>query len=293
MAEPLEHESGPSMDAENDAMPYAHTAPILDRSPMPTDHASTIAVGIDGSDRSLGALAWAAGIARTTGSKLHIVHALGVHDLEASRSDGRRMLRAAAHAVGRIAPDVGVDTVLTDRTIAEYLHHRSPAVIDLAVIGVRDSTPTKDALFGHNATRIVAGIRCPIVVWRPYPFTIRSTSPVVVGVDESDSSLRALALGFWFAETWGSPVHALHLSSHSSLEWLRARTDEVAARHSHVDLHLHCLGTPTAEQLRRESIDARLVAVGSHGCGVAVGALRGSTVQRLVRTARGPLLVVP
>ncbi|AJW41381.1 Universal stress protein [Rhodococcus sp. B7740] len=286
------------MDAENDDMTYAHTAPTVDSTPKVNEHASTIAVGIDGSDGSIGALAWAAGIARTTGSKLHIVHALGVHGLGVhglgvSRSEGRRLLRAAAHTVDRIAPDVGVDTVLTDQTIAQYLHHRSSAVIDLAVIGVRSSTPTKDALFGHNATRIVAGIRCPIVVWRPYPFTIRCSSPIVVGVDESESSIHALALAFWFAETWGSPVHALHLSSHSSLDWLRARTGEVAARHPHVDLHLHCLGTSTAEQLRRESVDARLVVVGSHGCGLAVGAVRGSTVQRLVRSARGPLLVVP
>ncbi|ORI20443.1 hypothetical protein BJD99_02965 [Rhodococcus sp. 1163] len=279
-----------------------------------------IVVGVDGSESSRGALAWAAGLAHDVKARIRIVYALPqresanrvTRELRASKPRllGKRLLRSSRNEVHRIDPDIAVDTVLTDDPIASFLGALSHTA-DLIVIGGNPSSPVRDVVFGHHATRIVADARCPVVVWRPHAVAPAVTSqPVVVGVDNSDSSHGAILGAFWFADTLKAPLMALHMVSsgshrpattvdadvqepkEGSLAWLGSRVTATSERHPSVELHLHCLEASADHELRRASETARLVVVGSRGLGPVAGSIRGSVGQSLVHSSHCPILVV-
>ncbi|WP_338890283.1 universal stress protein [Rhodococcus sovatensis] len=289
----------------------ADTAP--DETPGVGGHITTISVGLDRSPHSWGALEWATDIAHRTGAKIRIVHAVPRHRLEdmqsghpRSRVIGKRLLRSAMRSVHKKDSALTVDTVLTDDPITSYLTTLTRTA-DLAVIGSRTSGPVRDTLFGHHATRIVAKSSCPVVVWRGQSETRSDAGPVVLGIDDSDSSSRAITLAFYLADILATPLTAMHTDApgHGSvvrsgaaleddrLDWLRARTATAAQQHPSVDVHLHCLGSTPEQELRRASATAQLVVIGSHGCGLIRGTLCRSTVQQLIHSAGGPLLIVP
>lgn len=289
----------------------ADTAP--DETPDVGGHITTISVGLDQSPHSWGALEWATDIAHRTGAKIRIVHAVPRHRLEdmqsghpRSRVIGKRLLRSAVRSVHKKDSALTVDTVLTDDPITSYLTTLTRTA-DLAVIGSRTSGPVRDTLFGHHATRIVAKSSCPVAVWRQQPERRSDGGPIVLGIDDSDSSARATTLAFYFADILAAPLIAMHAEApvHGSaarvgtapaegvLDRLRARTETAAQHHPSVDVHLHCLGSTPEHELRRASETAQLVVIGSDGCGLIRGTLAGSTVQQLVHSAGGPLLIVP
>lgn len=291
----------------------ADTAPAPGEIPEVSGHLTTISVGLDQSPHSWGALEWATDIAHRAGAKIRIVHALPQHRLEdirpenpRSRVIGKRLLRSAVRSVHKKDPALTVDTVLTNDPIASYMTTLTRTA-DLAVIGSRPSGPVRDTLFGHHAARIVAKSSCPVVVWRGQSEARSDAGPVVLGIDDSESSSRAITLAFYLADILATPLTAMHTEApvhgsavHSGaapeddrLDWLRARTATAAQHHPSVDVHLHCLGSTPEHELRRASSTAQLVVIGSHGCGLLRGTLCRSTVQQLIHSAGGPLLVVP
>lgn len=274
-----------------------------------------IVVGVDGTDASRGALIWAARVAQIAKARIRIVHALPqresanrvTRELRASKPRllGRRLLRLSRNEVNRVDPDIAVDTVLTDDPIASFLGAMSHTA-DLVVIGGNASSPVRDVVFGRHATRIVADASCPVLVWRPHAVAPAVTSqPVVVGVDNSDSSHSAIVGAFWFADTLRAPIMALHVVSPTrqhtpavdapevgSVAWLGTRVTATSEHHPSVEVHLHCLEASADHELRRASETARLVVVGSRGLSPLVGSIRGSVGQSLVHSSHCPILVV-
>lgn len=271
-----------------------------------------IVVALDGTQESRGALAWAADLASITGSRIRLVHALaspstGIREATRPmvRLHGRRLLRAARSELFDLDPGIAVDSILTQDPIASVLGTLSHTS-DLLVIGGRASGPVRDVLFGRSATRIVDESTCPVLVWRAQHRDGARSSPVVVGVDHSDSCARAIDAAFWFAEALDVPLTALHVGSPHrwptakdteleqirTLEWLRERVGAASAAHPAVDVHLHVLDSSTEHELRLASATARLLVVGSSEQCTWTGPQLGSVERLLIHTSGGPVLVM-
>jgi nucleotide-binding universal stress UspA family protein len=156
------------------------------------------------------------------------------------------------------------------------------------------------------------------VVWR-HPVARRTGKPlpVVVGVDESDESARALAEAFDIAGMLHAPLTVVHmweigaavgmgdLGGQGLMDWelldllqsrQRQRMDELVApfarkyRNAHVTKVFQDI-SPT-KGLTDLSQEAQLVVVGSHGRGKLADSLLGSVSQNLIHHAECPVLVV-
>ncbi|CCQ13560.1 UspA domain protein [Rhodococcus sp. AW25M09] len=271
-----------------------------------------IVVALDGSPQSRGALAWAAGLASITKSRIRLVHALaspstgiGGATRRVVRLHGRRLLRAARSELFALDPEISVDSILTDDAIASVLGALSHTA-DLIVIGGHASGAVRDVLFGRHATRIVDEATCPVLVWRAQDKDSLPRSPVVVGVDHSDSCSRAIDAAFWFADALEVPLTALHVGSPHrrpaakdteleqirTLDWLRERVGAASAAHPAVDVHLHVLDSSAEHELRVASATAHLLVVGSSEHCTWAGPRPGPVERSLIHNSGGPVLLV-
>ncbi|RSS58921.1 universal stress protein [Streptomyces sp. WAC01280] len=137
-----------------------------------------------------------------------------------------------------------------------------------------------------------------------------SEPPVVVGVDGSEHSLRALDWALDAAESLGSPVVVAHVRS-DALQLGSARIASLGKDPELPDTVLNAVRTVVEERghaipVRYASLDGsvadalptaarggRLLVTGSRGHGGFVTLLLGSTSRTLAMTAPCPLVVVP
>jgi nucleotide-binding universal stress UspA family protein len=140
---------------------------------------SVIAVGVDDSQSSYRALAWAADEAQRRGSSLELIttwgldHAdLGPNALGPAQGEN---LQRAAEAIQQAA----VDAVLVDLPagvgVARLVVRGSPAdalidasrTADLVVVGSHGRSPLGSFLFGSVSRTLVKRAHCPVVVLPP------------------------------------------------------------------------------------------------------------------------------
>ncbi|MFD3991329.1 universal stress protein [Streptomyces sp. NPDC058583] len=137
-----------------------------------------------------------------------------------------------------------------------------------------------------------------------------SEPPVVVGVDGSEHSLRALEWALSAAEHLGSPLVVAHVRS-DALQLGAARIASLGPSPELPDAVMEAVRTVVEERghdmpVRYESLDgsvtdalpaaargARLLVTGSRGRGGFASLLLGSTSRTLSATAPCPLVVVP
>lgn len=140
---------------------------------------STVVVGLDGSDNSRKALAWAVEEARAHDSRLEVVHAFV--DLQrvlpytmeetGGRFDTDRTRVAAEGMVARMLDDTGVPgdlevaTVVEQGAAADALIERSKDAV-LLVVGTRGHSGLSEILLGSVSNHVVHRAHCPVVVVR-------------------------------------------------------------------------------------------------------------------------------
>jgi nucleotide-binding universal stress UspA family protein len=140
-----------------------------------------VVVGVDGSDASLAALAFAAEEAALRGASLHV---LTVHEPDPPRRapyappgapDDEPAESATAAAIDNVVAKFADDTV----DLHEHVMGRAPAVLlnaaEGAVLLVVGRAADKTML-GPTARACVTGATCPVVVVTPEP--VRSRVPV-------------------------------------------------------------------------------------------------------------------
>jgi nucleotide-binding universal stress UspA family protein len=155
-----------------------------------------------------------------------------------------------------------------------------------------------------------------VLVWRRSSATrIGEPLPVVVGVDESENSMRALAGAFECADNLGAPLTVAHMwetgaavglgYGEGPVDWnllhlmksnQEQKLDELVAplRARFPGAHVNKVYTETgpAKGLKELSQSAQLVVVGSHGHGKLAGTVLGSVSQSLIHHADCSVLVV-
>lgn len=298
---------------------------------MNTDasNAPAIVVGIDGSEAALDAARWAADYAAASHSPLSLFHAIPRIDWYFANAmvftpealatelaeEGRKKIDEAESAIRAVHPDLTVERHIVNEAVGPAFEKVS-ATARLVVIGSHWTSAASDLILGGHVIRIVNNSRCPVLVWRrtACPDT-DETLPVVVGVDESDNSTRALESAFEVADTLHAPVTVAHMwetgaavglgYGEGPVDWnllhllqsnQEQKLDELVAplRARFPGAHVNKVYTDTgpAKGLKELSRSAQLVVVGSRGHGKLAGAVLGSVSQSLIHHADCSVLVV-
>ncbi|WKG13057.1 universal stress protein [Nocardia sp. PE-7] len=272
-----------------------------------------VVVGVDGSASASSAVRWAARTAMLRGAPLHAVHAmssgwdlgdhLGVFTLhhQGFRDAGEEALaaaRAVAHAETAPYP-LTVRTSLVSpspiSTLRRYARHAQLLVVGARGLGVFERT-----LLGSVSGALARRPRCPLaVIPGPQPPELRHL-PVLVGVDGSPASRRAVEFAIGEASRRGVGLVAISLWNDPRPETRapetahRLLTESLARyREEYPDVDVTRLvahGEP-AHRLVRESAGAQLIVLGSHRSGFT-RATRRSVSGAVLGAAKVPVVIV-
>ncbi|BCY09296.1 universal stress protein [Actinoplanes sp. L3-i22] len=283
-----------------------------------------VVVGIDGSPSSLDAVEMAAGEALLRQAPLHLVHALvwpaslaSVRPASEGAPEPAALIRAHIEAVvaeaktraAKEAPDVPVTAEVVDGPAAYVLLQRSRRAA-LVLIGDRGLGRFEGMLAGTVATQLATYGSSPVVVVKSRP---KQDQPVVVGVDGSARSLRAVEFAADEAALRGAELVAVHVWRTPpvagagdmmplvyDLDRLEAEEGRVLAtavagvaeRHPGLSIRQELLRGPVGPALAARSRRAQLLVVGDRGHGGFVGLLIGSVSQHLIYHAACPIVVI-
>ncbi|MDI2031983.1 universal stress protein [Saccharopolyspora sp. TS4A08] len=285
-----------------------------------------VLAGFDGSEASREAVRWAAREASSRKRPLTLVHVLArpfQHSLPMRIPDEQDVMEKLSSAVLRelealedecrkIDPDLEISKDMPIGDAAEVLVELA-ADVELVVLGGPLVGSRTDRL-GVTAAEVVARrAAAPIVVVRGEAGA-KADAPVVVGVDGSTVSERAIAFAYETAGRLGRPLVGVHSWGETAFnpfdivdEWdadrseFRDRAREVlsesmagwAEQYPDVPVR-HVVGPEQpAQMLLGESEGATLLVVGSHGRGAVRRAFLGSVSHAVLNQAPCPVAVLP
>lgn len=292
---------------------------------MSAEANAPIMAGIDGREASLRAVRWAAHTAARYGAPLHLAHAAGFPDLYVGttvpppdevlsrlREQGWAWLRAAS-AVARQAGATDVHARFETDPPIPFLIGASRTA-RMIVLGSSGRTGLVGMLVGSTTLALVSHAHCPVVSVRgDYPeVAADDRRPVVVGVDGSPLSERAIDVAFEEASfrdvdliavhTWSDSDGTVFSESRMYFDWepMRESAERLLAQrlagrretYPDVDVTRVVVRDRPRHELLEWSEKAQLVVVGSRGRGGFRGMLLGSTSQALVHHACCPVMIV-
>ena len=290
----------------------------MDITPAPR---GAVVVGVDGSSTSDLALDWAAGEATRRSLPLHIIHAFSFGYPKTISGFGHSVddLRQIAHSVSKDAtaraqranPELAITWDVSAYGPAPSLVQASKTAATV-VVGARGLSAAQGVLVGSVSLQVATHAHCPVVVVHDKP-TPAPDAPVVVGVDGSAVSTRAIAYAFEQASSRGvglTVVHAWWLehvegtaaSAIWTVDWQQfAEEEQVLVSESlagsqekfpDVAVQRHSVRGLPVDALVRQSEDACLVVVGTRGRGGFKGLLLGSVSQGVMHQAHCPVAIV-
>lgn len=266
-----------------------------------------VLVGLDEETASQTAVDWV--IKRAQAAPLHVTLFTAFDMIVSDPVKDQTVATLTAARIEAAAPGTVVTTEISDRSILEGLVERS-ADADLLVIGAHPHRRVRSILTGALPVSVVTRSHCATVVvpddWTP------SGDRVVLGVSNDDSSDAAAGFAAREAVAAGIPLDAFHVwqlpvPSMDAVQALIVGPEELDAIHTELlvrvvdrlggdieglDVRGVLSHGPTANALDESLANARLLVLGTHGHGPAVGALLGSTVQHLLHHGRVPIAVV-
>ncbi|MFE1644287.1 universal stress protein [Microbacterium sp. P01] len=267
----------------------------------------SIIVGFDGTDASFTAVDWAAD--RAARRETHVDIAMFAGDTLSDEVRTGASLAAAERRVLDRAPDCEVTTRRLPGYIPAALYAEAWA-FDLLVIGSHSGRTLRTALSGWLPLRIAAGSPIPVVVvpdhWVP------SCGPIVVGLDEDDSSATAADRAAEEAEAAKVSLRVVHawqmpdpqidgaislLASPARVKaeharTLRAITHRLSVAHPRLDVTPILAQESAVSALISRAQEATMLVIGTHHWGIIAGGLFGSVAQRVLADARIPVYVV-
>jgi nucleotide-binding universal stress UspA family protein len=270
-----------------------------------------VVVGVDGSEGSRSALAWAADEAGRAGADLRVAIAAGYHRrFGHGRQQAEKTVAAMAAEATRVVPVEQVSHAVYDGPPeTALLEHLDDA--RLLVIGKR-GLGTLGRLFVGSVSLAVAG-RSPVpvaVVPTGWHQAAHRTGPLVVGVEPDQPNHHLLHLALHRAERLGVPVVAVHGWEAPSAEptdgapiageaEAHARFEDTVSawreRFPDVDVRLRTSSTHPALAVLQEAeaAGAQLVLLGRHHSNRFAGFGFGSVTRAVLHYTEVPVLVVP
>ncbi|MGW0227132.1 universal stress protein [Actinopolymorpha singaporensis] len=282
---------------------------------MSTETPRPVVVGVDGTQGSLDAVAWAAHAATLRKVPLRVVHAfawpllhvpaamwqLGPEDGLRAHADS--LVEEAVRTARDTAPDIEITTTVeTDFPL--------PLLVDLSrdatyvVVGTAGRGSVADVLAGSLTIELSARSQAPVVVVRGTLSPERTDNLVVVGVDGSPLAAVAVEVAVEEAARRRARLLAVHVvrqgvtarsGAADTAAGLRLLEEALAGwRHKYPDLPIEerVLMGHAAGHLIELSAAASLVVVGARGRGGFTGMLLGSVSQALLHQAQCPVVVL-
>jgi nucleotide-binding universal stress UspA family protein len=282
----------------------------------------TIVVGLDDSESSKRALAWAAEQAVADHRELTLVHTISAVTpayLDAAEVDPRRsheallaqaeaVFAAAREDVARKAPDLVVHEVFSFEDPREQLLELSRHAA-LVVVGSRGRGKIRSLLLGSVGVALVRHSACPVVIHRPgNPGIVRNG--IVVGADGSEESRGVLEFAYRQAAVRNLPLTVLHCYADAQAAMGYIVADQaadlesekvllaesmagLAEKHPDVRARTRLAGSLPQEELVRMSERMNLIVVGAHQSGTVRRMLFGSVSIAVTEHATCPVAVVP
>jgi nucleotide-binding universal stress UspA family protein len=286
-----------------------------------------VVVGIDGSETAIRAALYGAWEADRRRLPLSIVlahelaplgQAIVISDDSWEHAWLREQLGKARAAVADAYPHLTVRANSATGSTPSVLVEESRSA-SLVVMATHARPGMVGRLTGSFSAQVAAHAAAPVIVLRPvdeFAVDVRQFEgkPVVVGVDGSAESRKALAFAVDEAVARGSEVQAVYVWNLFGVHDIEPFVEETYAladaaekaerlvteatsgwSDRYPDLKIASIamhGTDPVEALAEASARAGLTVVGSRGHGGFLGLRLGSTVDGLIRTAQSPVAVI-
>jgi nucleotide-binding universal stress UspA family protein len=292
-----------------------------------TQSSKPIVVGLDGTQESLHAVAWALGAAARRKAPVVLIHAfefppplLPVYDAavdfdeEHLRGIAQAALSRAVAEASSLEAGVDISGAVRDGTPIKVLLDAAREAA-MVVVGTRGTGPLGELVVGSTGTALAAQATCPVVVVPATDWPVAATSSVVVGIDGSAHGQAALVHAMEEASLQGTMVTAVHAwrpaptglsASSSPAQWRRDHADQVEHRllvaeafagmpelYPDVGVIEKVVRDHPVSALLDAAHGASLLVVGARGTGDYPGQALGSVAQAVLHHARGPVCVVP
>jgi len=285
-----------------------------------------VLVGYDGSDQARAAVDWAAAEAASRGTGLALMSAfvppttgaafgygafLSPDAMEDIVDRARAALAREGEEIARLYPGLDVTSDVMVASPSSALVEASDDAC-LTVVGSRGLGGFRGLVLGSVGIQVATHAHSPVVVVRRPPDP--DARVVVVGIDGSPLSLKALAFAFDIAGRRGWGLRLVHAWEIPSYDVLAAPSgpppleidsyaeveDRVNAEalagfpDSDPDVAVEevTVRGPATRAILDNCDDAALVVLGSHGRGEFLGALLGSVSQGVLHRADVPIAVV-
>ena len=289
-----------------------------------TTRPAPVVTGYDGSPAGLAALDWATTEAVRLHAPLRIAEvfqlviatrpSLGkTVPLATLRALRERGLNAIAEGIRLRHPTLQVEAVLLDGVAAKQLVEEAAAA-RLMVLGSRGLGGWTGLMLGSVAMQVTMHAPCPVIVVPPDQRPRVADQPtVVVGVDGSQTSARAIGFAFEHADALGARVVAVHAWTSPYLTYVDGESmlqfDEEDVKESSrllvaesvagavldypdVPWQTRLINGQAARAILRAGDSADLIVVGSRGRGGFAGLLVGSVSQHVLHHAPCPVAVI-
>lgn len=287
-----------------------------------------IVVGYDGSPGAETALMWAANAAKRQGLPLTVLHsgepaafpvepAYSAERLAEELADeSQGILQAGVEHASTVLERSEISAVSVDLTPSAGLVEASEKA-DFVVTGCRGRGRVAGGLLGSVSYAVTAHARCPAIVVRgEAPAHPDADHKVIIGVDDSLSSQRALEVAAGIAARSGASLHIVRVGHLLSPEgWAYAESEKGGTRHSRsvtdeaqrtldtarelvseahpeVPFETEILYGDPGDVLTTLGAHAGLIIVGSRGRGGFAGLLLGSVSHKVIHNAECPVMVV-
>ncbi|WP_016884296.1 MULTISPECIES: universal stress protein [unclassified Rhodococcus (in: high G+C Gram-positive bacteria)] len=271
-----------------------------------------IVVGVDGSGPALDAVRWAAREATVRRAPLLLLSCITYRGTE----DGPRLAETlharAERNVAEARETARAGSADADLDIrAEVSHQNAPGSLvdrsagaEMVVLGRRGLGEFTDGLIGSVTSAVVRHAQCPVAVIDGWSRVADGTGPVVVGIDGSPSSARAVGMAFEECSLHNAELIALHAWSDQDLSILPVGVEQTAERSvldaavaewcerfPDVSVRRTLVRDRPVRHLLELADEAQLIVVGSRGRGGFPGMTLGSTSAALVHITPCPLLI--
>jgi nucleotide-binding universal stress UspA family protein len=231
------------------------------------------------------------------------------------RSEGERRLKALLASQRSKGMQIKSE-VLTGAPYEEIIRAAGSLSADLVIVGTRGQSALKRFLVGSTATRLARACPCPVWIVRPQQsIELRS---ILVPLDFSQVSEKALSLAASLSLAVGAELHLLHVCDVDDLHMVPPLFDQAAADLEHERRHDRqsaverlerslqcCAATHPSASLHAaqgapwqvigsmaDKLHADLVVMGSVGRSGLSGMLIGNTAEKTLHASQHSVLIV-